>query len=100
MQRSLDMSDIYKPLNEHKSGRLANQFEQLWNEETKMKRPRLFNVIRKIYAKKIIGVSILFTVIDAISRFVKVDKKSKRESTISLNVIDNLFMEFFVYTLD
>lgn len=69
MQRSLDMSDIYRTLAEHKSGPLADHFELLWNEETKKKRPRLFNVVKKIYAKKIIGVSILFTTIDAISRF-------------------------------
>lgn len=98
MQRSLDMSDIYKTLNEHKSGPLVEHFERLWNEETKKKRPRLFNVIRKIYAKKIIGVSILFTIIDAISRCVEYKAKRNMMSQTIKFIFAFIFVVFYCST--
>lgn len=71
LQRPIENEDIYRTLQEHESTKLSDRFETLWNEERKKKRPHLFTVIRQLYAKKIIGVSILFTAIDAISRYVR-----------------------------
>lgn len=70
LQRPIENEDIYRTLKEHECTRLSDRFETLWNEERKKQRPHLFTVIRQVYAKKIIGISILFTAIDAISRCV------------------------------
>lgn len=69
MQRPIEEDDVYKALKAHECSTLSARFSELWEEEKKKRRPQLFNVIRKIYAKKIIAISILFTAIDAISRW-------------------------------
>lgn len=70
LQRPIENEDIYRTLKEHECTRLSDHFETLWDEERKKRQPRLLTVIRQVYAKKIIGISILFTAIDAISRYV------------------------------
>lgn len=69
LQRPLEEGDIYQTLQAHECSKLSARFSELWEQEKEKKTPRLFNVIRKIYAKKIIGISVLFTAIDAISRY-------------------------------
>lgn len=61
---------------QHDSSRITDKFNEIWEEEKCRKRPRLLNVIRKVYIKKIIGLSILYSAVDIISRYCKqIEKK-------------------------
>lgn len=70
LKRPIYTEDIYKNLREHEAAALTDKFNKLWEEEKRKKQPRLFSVFRRIYAKKIIFHSIIYTIIDIILRYV------------------------------
>lgn len=67
--RTIESSDIYRNCTSDQSKTLTDEFERRWNEEMNKKQPKLFNVIRQIYAPKIIGISVFYTIVDAIARY-------------------------------
>lgn len=69
IKKPLDTEDLYKNLTQHDSARITDKFNGLWEEEKCRKRPRIFNVIRKIYINKIIILSILYSAVDIVSRY-------------------------------
>lgn len=71
LKKPLDTQDIYKNLIQHDSARMTKQFDELWEHEKYSKRPRIFNVIRKMYINKVIGLSILYSMLDILSRYFK-----------------------------
>lgn len=68
LSRPIEQNDIYSTLKVHESQRLSDHFSTLWNLEKLKKKPNLFRVMSRIYAKKILGLGILYTIIDTISR--------------------------------
>lgn len=68
LKRPIDTNDIYKNLSEHNSAQLTSQFAKLWADEKMKKHPRIYNVIVKIYAKKLVILSLLFAAVDIASR--------------------------------
>lgn len=75
LERSIDTDDIYKTVNNHESSQLTEQFNELWEKEKYSNHPSIYNVIRKIYAKRIIGLCILYTIIDIVSRYAIIASK-------------------------
>lgn len=69
LKKPLDTQDIYKNLSQHDSARLTEAFNEEWEQEKCRKRPRLLNVIRKIYINKLIGLSFLLSAVDIASRY-------------------------------
>lgn len=69
LKKPLDTQDIYKNLSQHDSARLTEAFNEEWEQEKCRKRPRLLNVIRKIYIHKLIGLSFLLSAVDIASRY-------------------------------
>lgn len=70
LSRPIDEKDIYKTLKAHESKKLSENFAALWTEEQKNDKPSLFRVMRKMYAKKILGIGMFFTFVDSLSRYV------------------------------
>lgn len=69
MSRPIEERDIYKTLKAHESKKLSENFAALWTEEQKKEKPSLFRVMRKMYAKKILGIGMFFTFVDSLSRY-------------------------------
>lgn len=62
LKRPIEIEDIYHTLKSHESKFLTDAFSVRWNRECMTKKKtKLMNVLRKIYAKRVIGVSILYT---------------------------------------
>lgn len=68
LKKPIDSQDIYKNLTEHGAARITDRFSEHWEAEKCRKRPRIFNVIRKVFLNKVIGLSILFSAVDIVSR--------------------------------
>ncbi|XP_031637356.1 probable multidrug resistance-associated protein lethal(2)03659 isoform X2 [Contarinia nasturtii] len=72
LQKPLDSQDIYKNLMQHSSSKISEKFNKIWEEEKYQKRrPRILNVIRKVYINKIIGLSFIYSAVDIISRAIQ-----------------------------
>lgn len=69
LSRPIEEGDIYKTLKAHESKKLSENFAALWVEEQKNEKPSLFRVMRKMYAKKILGIGIFFSFVDSLSRW-------------------------------
>ncbi|KAK9504177.1 hypothetical protein O3M35_010565 [Rhynocoris fuscipes] len=72
-KKDLDLEDLYKPLEEHRSNILGDLIESLWDEEVclsilKKRNPRLFRVIWKIFGTSIILQGILVFIVEFILR--------------------------------
>lgn len=69
LEKPIDTQDVYKNLKQHDAAQITDRFNELWqNEISNQKRPRIFNVIRKMFINRIIGLSILYSIVDIISR--------------------------------
>lgn len=68
LEKPIDTQDVYKNLKQHDAARITDRFNELWQNESNQKRPRIFNVIRKMFINKVIGLSILYSIVDIISR--------------------------------
>ncbi|KAJ6637207.1 putative multidrug resistance-associated protein lethal [Pseudolycoriella hygida] len=71
LSRPIEEGDIYKTLKVHESKKLSENFAALWIEEQKKQKPSLFRVMRKMYAKKILGIGMFFTFVDSLSRVIQ-----------------------------
>ncbi|XP_037030669.1 multidrug resistance-associated protein 4-like [Bradysia coprophila] len=71
LSRPIEEQDIYKTLKAHESKKLSENFAALWTEEQKKEKPSLFRVMRKMYAKKIIGIGMFFSFVDSLSRVIQ-----------------------------
>lgn len=92
LKKPLDSEDIYKNLTQHESSQITEKFNELWEVEKCRKHPRLLNVIRKIYINKIIGLSIFYSIVDIVSRYVQIDEM------LHLQFCSQLFMFNFQFS--
>lgn len=90
LSRPIEEQDIYKTLKAHESKKLSENFAALWADEQKKEKPSLFRVMRKMYAKKIVGIGIFFTFVDSLSRY------TIHEIHLCLAVSLFLFVFFFI----
>lgn len=68
LEKPIDTQDVYKNLKQNNAAQITDRFNELWQQELRQKRPRIFNVIRKMFINKVIGLSILYSAVDIISR--------------------------------
>ncbi|XP_055678742.1 ATP-binding cassette sub-family C member 4-like [Lutzomyia longipalpis] len=66
--RSIEDSDIYETLPEHKSEGLSDKFHKLWTEELKRKSPSLLRMYTRAYGWSVIGLGFLFCIIETTTR--------------------------------
>lgn len=67
-KRPIVDDDIYQTIKSHESKRLTDEFEERWNTEKLNKRPNLQQTFYKIYFKRVIGVSLIFTILEVAKR--------------------------------
>lgn len=68
LRRPIEEKDIYKTLNGHESKQLTDKFSTVWETEKTTMKPNILRVIQKIYIKKILSASLLYTIFDIFSR--------------------------------
>lgn len=68
LERPIEEKDIYQTLPEHESERLLNVFSAEWEKERERKRPSLFNVIFRVFVKKILLLSVCYSFLDTTLR--------------------------------
>lgn len=71
LERPIEPADIYKVNKDLESARLTKKFNEQWEMEKCTKNPSFFNVIRHMYGVQMIGVSIVFSIFEIISRYEK-----------------------------
>lgn len=65
LKRPIECGDIYQTLESHRSKVLTDTFSARWNRDCmKKKKPKLTRILQHIYAKRVIGVSILYTILN------------------------------------
>lgn len=69
LKRPIEEKDVFQTLKAHESKKLTDHAAGLWELELARKRPSLYNVLSAIYVKRIMTVSVLFTVLDVILRY-------------------------------
>lgn len=69
LERSIEPGDICKVNENLESARLTEKFNEHWEKEKCSKHPSFFNVIRKMYGVQMIGLSIVFSIFEIISRY-------------------------------
>lgn len=68
LKRPIEEGDIYETLKSHESKRLADEFTILWENEKLSARPSFLNVLYRIYAKKVLLISLIYTAFDVFVR--------------------------------
>lgn len=68
LEKPIDTQDVYKNLKHHDAAQITDRFTELWQIESNQKRPRIFNVIRKMFINRVIVLSILYSIVDIVSR--------------------------------
>lgn len=68
LKRPIEETDIFQTVKSHESKGLTDQAAELWEKELAKKRPSFYNVLSTIYARKVLVVSVLFTIIDTLLR--------------------------------
>lgn len=69
LKRPIEDKDLYKTLNFHKSKKIADRLQDLWEQELEKKTPSLNRVLLKIYAARVLIVSLMFTILDCAMRY-------------------------------
>lgn len=68
LKRPFSESDLYQPLNAHRSQKLADSFEKLWNNELKTESPSFLRVLRKRFGTSVLILGFLFSVCDSTAK--------------------------------
>lgn len=72
LKRPIVNDDIYRTLKSHESKTLTDTFSERWNHKCRNKnKPKLSRVLRQIYAKRVIGVSFIYTILSIAIRYLK-----------------------------
>lgn len=71
LERSIVPADICNVNKDLESAQLTKKFNEHWEQEKCTKNPSFFNVIRKMYGVQMIGMSIVFSIFEIVSRYRK-----------------------------
>lgn len=70
IKRTIEDKDLYKTLDCHKSKKIGDRMQDLWDRELTKKNPSFMNVLYKTYAARVLGISVLYTLIDVVLKWV------------------------------
>lgn len=70
LRRPIEKGDIYRTLKSHESKELTNKFSLRWDRERAINhKPKLIKILQQIYAKRVIGASIVYTMLNVTIRY-------------------------------
>lgn len=80
LKRPIVDCDVYRTIKSHESKSLTDDFEEQWNQEKIGKNPKLLNKFAKIYGKRVIAVSVVYTILEIARRLVYIAIYSHSET--------------------
>lgn len=70
LRETIREEHIFESLKTHQSGRLTKDFSKLWKVEAEKERPKLINVIIRLYGWSVFGWGLGYTLLNTITRLV------------------------------